>query len=714
MTENKNNIPTQIYETPLESWKEIAVYLKRDVRTVIRWEKKEGLPVRRHLHQARSSVYAYPSELEAWKAAREPGFDQAPLAMPWRRPLPALGFAVTLLLALVSVASGPILTPPGALAQESGGMTARQVWAPAEDTHGVPSSDGRYFPFTDWETGDLAIRDLTTGKNRHLTSKGSWHESAEFAHGALLSPDSQQVAYGWFNQDFFYELRTIGLEGSEPRVLYRTEQMAYVVPAGWSPDGKRILVNLTRIDGATQIAWVSVADGSLRVLKTMDWRYPFKVNLSPDGRTIAYDFPPQENSPQRDIFLLAADGSRETPLVQHSANDYLLGWMPDGERLLFASNRTGSLCIWVVQVADGKPQGNPKMVKKDVGRILPLGISQDGAFFYAQQSGMKDVYVAEVDPGTGTPLSPPAMVTERFVGSNNVPAWSPDGEHLAYVSQPTDPHFSTGLDARIIIRSVITGKERELWPQLNEITHLSWSPDGRELLLTGYDRNRLYNQSLYRMDAQTGEVTPIVRSDYEATLAEGAWSPDGKAIFYVRHDTTTKSQTILVRDLETGKERIVYRAVWPSSFVFTTLSPDGRNVAFLAEEHTTDGHNHVLIIMPTAGGEPRELLGPELSTMQEGSEHIYSLAWTPDGRHMLLTKGPFPPRQTNELWRIPAEGGETQKLGVMEGLRFIRHVRVHPDGRRIAFTAGGVKLEIWVLENFLPKPEAKAARLEDE
>jgi hypothetical protein len=45
----------------------------------------------------------------------------------------------------------------------------------------------------------------------------------------------------------------------------------------------------------------------------------------------------------------------------------------------------------------------------------------------------------------------------------------------------------------------------------------------------------------------------------------------------------------------------------------------------------------------------------------------------------------------------------------MEGLRFIRHVRVHPDGRRIAFTAGGVKLEIWVLENFLPKPEVAQA-----
>jgi hypothetical protein len=50
----------------LESWKEIAAYLKREVRTVQRWEKKEGLPVHRHQHDERASVYAYKSELDAW------------------------------------------------------------------------------------------------------------------------------------------------------------------------------------------------------------------------------------------------------------------------------------------------------------------------------------------------------------------------------------------------------------------------------------------------------------------------------------------------------------------------------------------------------------------------------------------------------------------------------------------------------------------------
>ena len=56
----------------LDSWKEIAVYLDRDVRTVRRWEKNEGLPVHRHLHHSRPTVYANRSEIDDWVKTRRP------------------------------------------------------------------------------------------------------------------------------------------------------------------------------------------------------------------------------------------------------------------------------------------------------------------------------------------------------------------------------------------------------------------------------------------------------------------------------------------------------------------------------------------------------------------------------------------------------------------------------------------------------------------
>ncbi len=58
-------------EDRLDSWKEIAEYLNRDVTTAQRWEKREGMPVHRHVHDKRGSVYAVGSELDAWLQSRK-------------------------------------------------------------------------------------------------------------------------------------------------------------------------------------------------------------------------------------------------------------------------------------------------------------------------------------------------------------------------------------------------------------------------------------------------------------------------------------------------------------------------------------------------------------------------------------------------------------------------------------------------------------------
>jgi TolB-like protein/tetratricopeptide (TPR) repeat protein len=60
----------QLVEVPLDSWKEIATYVKRDVSTVQRWEKREGMPIHRHVHDKRGSVYAFSSELDTWLQSR--------------------------------------------------------------------------------------------------------------------------------------------------------------------------------------------------------------------------------------------------------------------------------------------------------------------------------------------------------------------------------------------------------------------------------------------------------------------------------------------------------------------------------------------------------------------------------------------------------------------------------------------------------------------
>ena len=301
-------------ETPLESWKQIAAYLQRDVRTAKRWEKSEGLPVHRHVHQARSSVYAYASELEAWRTDRKPGAE-APVAQGsiWRRPAPSAAFGLVLLLALVSAGSGPHLGPVGTVAQaaDGSGIVTRQVWAgPDVNTLGAASPDGAYLTFQDQGSLDVAIRDLRTGQKRRLTK----HDSVwEFALLSVPSPEGKQVAYTWF-KDRSFDLRIVGLDGSEPRVLYRNPEVTWLYPTDWSPDGKNVLAIFSRKEG-NQIVLVSVVDGSVRVLKTSVSDDLKRPRFSPDGRYIAYYSPQQPGSREHDIFLLALDGGRDIPLV---------------------------------------------------------------------------------------------------------------------------------------------------------------------------------------------------------------------------------------------------------------------------------------------------------------------------------------------------------------------------------------------------------------
>ena len=95
----------------LDSWKAIAAHFNRDVTTVQRWERQEGLPVRRHAHNKRGSVQAYTSELDQWwESRRASGGSLAATRAPrWRRGVVLASALAALLLAGVIGARGTLL-----------------------------------------------------------------------------------------------------------------------------------------------------------------------------------------------------------------------------------------------------------------------------------------------------------------------------------------------------------------------------------------------------------------------------------------------------------------------------------------------------------------------------------------------------------------------------------------------------------------------------
>ena len=573
----------------------------------------------------------------------------------------------------------------------------------AEVWLGAISPDGRFLSYTDWSTGDLAVQDLKIGESRRLTQKGSW-ASPEFAQALhAISPDGKHVAYGW--QGTSCDLRLVALDGSEPRILYRNEDIAVILPEDWSRDGQHILASFWRKDSTGQIVLVSVPDGSLRVLKTFDEAVdssPVNMAFSSDGRFIVYDFPPNEKSSERDIYLLPVDGSRGVPLVEHTANDFVLGWAPDGNWVLFASDRAGTLGAWGIRVVDGQPRGLPTLVKSEIPPIGNGSFTRDGSYYYAHSVWVNDVYTATVDPVTGRAQRPHKLVSH--VGPNTSAEWSPDGHYLAYASgmgRYPDP-FVLG------IRSLETGEEHRLRLEMTRLGghafQPQWSPDGRALLGSG----RL---GIHRMDAHTGEVTLLVDTPGGCPgsgdcIEWPVWASDGRAIF-TRRGSQGLPRRIVARELESGQEEELYRANPPAAVSQLTVSADGRRLAFVWSE--LPAGTSALKAMPTAAG--REPLELTRAPRPEGNIRLFELrtgvilrpAWSSDGRHVLFaTVEAAGQGQRFELWRISSDGGEPESLGLaMEGL-LPYGLSVHPDGRRIAFTAGTPnRQETWVMENLL-------------
>ena len=577
---------------------------------------------------------------------------------------------------------------------EPSGLVVRQVW---DRPAGAVSPDGRYVVFQ--RQNSLRVHDLRTGGEHGLPGG-----SGMISGSPVISPDGELVTYVSFRGQEA-ELRTARLDGSSARVLVRSDEIPWLEPFDWLPDGKQILVVVSRQDRTNQIALISVADGSLRVVKSLEWRYPYQMSISPDGRYIAYDVPNQPLSSQRDIFALATDGSRENPLVEHPARDRQAVWTPDGRGILFLSDRTGTFALWTVLVRDGRPYGLPKLLRRNVGGIAPVGFTRSGNYYYNEIAGLQDVYITSLDAETGQITGAPRLASERFRGANTLPEWSPDGQHLAYLRLQSQVTVDTVGSGIIVVRSLDTGEERELSPQLNFLgdTRLRWAPDGRSFLISGQEvggqaSNR--RRGLYQIDAQTGEVVPIVVSPSRIQPAwrqnrwHAEWSRDGKAIFYVRDDG--EGCEIRFRDVKTGEERLIHHPASSVHLSNLALSPDGRWLAF----GSGSGHYwaEAVLVIPASGGPPREVLRLDPNVV---GYLAYSFAWTGDGRHLLFSKRVALPGRPSELWRVSVEGGEPQRLGLAMWGR--GGVRVHPDGRRIAFTNMTPAGELWVMENFLPE-----------
>lgn len=655
----------------LTSWKEIASYLDRDVRTVQRWEKNEGLPVHRHLHDSRSSVYVHAGELDAWLANRAAFPPPAePDAPPLLRSPRVWVFAALVGLMAVAVPFSPLWK-----SSDDGAVRIRQLLNRSDiDGVGAPSWDGRFVPYRN-NKAEMMLYDVETGQSRRVLDR-----PASVRQNFLLfiaSPDGSRVAYLLESMDGPGQLRILNTDGSGDRVLFTDPKYSVVNPRSWSADGQYIAAALWEADGTRDVGVISVADGSLRVLYGSK-KPPTNARFSPDGRFVAYN-------EAGDVFVVPSGGGPPIGAVVHRANDALIGWAPDG-RLAFSSDRSGTRDIWGVAFHDGKFAEAPQMLWKDLS-MTPLGITEAGDLLYSRSTLLNELYTVELDSAGHLTAQPARLPGTRYEGRNRVPDYSRDGKFLAYVSGSRD---SPAIGIRI--RTLATGEERELPLPMPRVDNLRWYPDSGALLIRGGGPNSKYG--LYRLDLNETEqpLVPVLSEGVpEHQSVNPMFSPDGKYLYYLALPSKDVS-TLMRLNLASGVRKEVLRL--KEGFLrMYSLSPDGTQIVFDARTPGA-GSRDRLYVAPLSGGEPR------LLTEGESARASGGLAWANARTILFHRPDPYGVR-LDDLLRVPLDGGPSEKLA---STGVIMNMAAHPGGQRIIWESQDWNEELSVIHNLFPRP----------
>ena len=293
----------------------------------------------------------------------------------------------------------------------------------------------------------------------------------------------------------------VGVDGHNARELVPAPERMSTFATDWSRDGRHVLVAFTTppTGPATQaqprpseLRLVSPVDGSTSPTFTL----PFAIHgarFSPDGRYIVLASLGSSLS-----ILTLADGAVNRIAEDIAGSPF---WTSDGSHVLFLrQRRTGAgqtQDLWSVPVSDGRANGSPAFLRSNIGDLQIA--TRDGGILYRAVNSTRDLYAIDIDPETGRTVSAPRQMTTW--NDSRAPAWSPDGERLAFVNFGPQPGFEgSSLPSGIMIRSNATPTERRVVFATNAsfrlTTIVGWFPDGQSLL-------GLCAKTLCRVDLQT-------------------------------------------------------------------------------------------------------------------------------------------------------------------------------------------------------------------
>jgi hypothetical protein len=545
----------------LESWKEIAGYLRRGVTTVQRWEREENLPVHRHQHDSLGSVYAYKFELEAWRANRveradkdeqsqlEPRIRVRDSARLWPT---VQGIAALSLAAAIGGGVVHFLTPahPADLRRLAVVLpSSAPIVANGTDRTVAITPEGKRIIYVG---GSPASRKLFVRPFDQLAYTPI--PNVLTPRYPFVSPDEQWI--GFFEG---FTLKKVRIVGGLPTIVAVDNEGSGFYGASWGPNNKIAVA----VGG--RLMQVSADGGTLEPLTVPDetkeqavYRWP---QYLPDGQSLLFTVVP-----------FGDWGEKDSKSSLENARVALLDLRTGYKKILIESGTHARYIEpgYLVYAASGTLRAVPFDSKKlaVVGSskvVLPdLEVSREGA---ANFDVARDGTLVYTPGGVQTDLLVLTWVDrhgqEQAVGapplSYRNPRLSPDGTRVAFGS------------LRDLGIWDLTNKKFS-WFGVGPASNPVWTPDGRDLIFSAI-RGGVANIYIQAVNGShpLGRLTDSRRNQYPYAV-----SPDGKYLVF-REDAA--SADLMLLDLVT-KNHIEPLIQTPGMDMEAALSPDGRLVTY--------------------------------------------------------------------------------------------------------------------------------------
>jgi WD40 repeat protein len=256
---------------------------------------------------------------------------------------------------------------PASGREQPGGFSETTLWIGADVPFlggGGVTADGTKLVLGDLDNR-LYIRHVAEGRTEIRNLVGGRVEEAK------PSPSGEHVAFTWLDDQLAaYQLRVITISTLSVNILYGNKDGGRPRPLAWMPDGRSLLAWIPDGGGGT-FSVLSITGEPVRVVRRFEQDSVGHADVSPNGGWIAFS--------SSGLSVIRADGTGETRALDDPRLQ-LLGWFPDGRRILFASSRDNTTGVWSVDVDEGRAS-TPRLIKPHSARLFSAGFSRDGRFF---------------------------------------------------------------------------------------------------------------------------------------------------------------------------------------------------------------------------------------------------------------------------------------------------------------------------------------------